>query len=143
MSKSKKKKPAPKHKPLSDKQKRFCEEYLIDFNATQAAIRAGYSKKTARQQGSRLLSNVDIQEYLKEIRGVLKERSLVTAESITRELEDARIMAMDIAKPSAAVTASSTKAKLHGLYEIDNAQKGAARSEELERLLAIAAGGDE
>ena len=61
----------------------------------------------------------------------------MTAESVTQELEEARIMAMNIAKPSAAVTASATKAKLHGLYEADNAQKGAARSEELERLLAV------
>ncbi|MFA9203068.1 MAG: terminase small subunit, partial [Flavobacteriales bacterium] len=40
------------------KQQRFIDEYLIDFNATQAAIRAGYSSDTAKQQGSRLLSNV-------------------------------------------------------------------------------------
>ena len=39
---------------LTDKQKRFCEEYLIDLNATQAAIRAGYSPKTAEQTASRL-----------------------------------------------------------------------------------------
>ena len=49
---------------LSAKQKRFCDEYLIDLNATQAAIRAGYSEKTADQQGSRMLANVKVQEYL-------------------------------------------------------------------------------
>ena len=41
---------------LTEKQKRFVEEYLIDLNATQAAIRAGYSPKTAAEQGSQLLS---------------------------------------------------------------------------------------
>jgi phage terminase small subunit len=46
---------------LSLKQKRFCDEYLIDLNATQAAIRAGYSKKTAASQGERLLRKVEIQ----------------------------------------------------------------------------------
>lgn len=46
---------------LTAKQARFVEEYLIDLNATQAAIRAGYSKKTARSQGQRLLTNVDIE----------------------------------------------------------------------------------
>ena len=40
---------------LTDRQERFCEEYLLDLNATQAAIRAGYSRKTANQQGPRLL----------------------------------------------------------------------------------------
>ena len=49
---------------LTDKQKRFCEEYLIDLNATQAAIRAGYSPKTAEQTASRLLRNVNVQEYI-------------------------------------------------------------------------------
>lgn len=49
---------------LTDKQKRFCEEYLIDLNATQAAIRAGYSPKTAEQTASRLLRNVKVQEYI-------------------------------------------------------------------------------
>src|ERR1044072_1639407 len=51
---------------LSDKQIRFCNEYLVDFNATQAAIRAGYSKKTANEQASRLLTNVSIKTYIDE-----------------------------------------------------------------------------
>ena len=49
---------------MTYKQKRFCEEYLIDTNGTQAAIRAGYSKKTARQIADRLLSKGDIKTYI-------------------------------------------------------------------------------
>lgn len=49
---------------LTDKQKKFVEEYLIDLNATQSAIRAGYSPKTANEQGARLLANVSIQEAI-------------------------------------------------------------------------------
>ena len=45
---------------LTPKQKCFINEYLIDLNATQAAIRAGYSPRTAKQQASRLLTNVDV-----------------------------------------------------------------------------------
>ncbi|HIJ48191.1 MAG: terminase small subunit [Gammaproteobacteria bacterium] len=45
---------------MTPKQQRFVEEYLIDLNATQAAIRAGYSKKTAKEQGARLLSKVNV-----------------------------------------------------------------------------------
>lgn len=49
---------------ISEKQQRFVDEYLIDLNATQAAERAGYSKKTAYSQGQRLLKNVEIQKAL-------------------------------------------------------------------------------
>lgn len=51
---------------MTDKQKRFCDEYLIDCNATQAAIRAGYSEKTARQIGEENLSKLDIKNYIQE-----------------------------------------------------------------------------
>lgn len=61
---------------LTAKQKRFCDEYLIDFNATQAAIRAGYSERTAYSQGQRLLKNVEVQKYLQE-RMAEKEKELI------------------------------------------------------------------
>lgn len=61
---------------LNGKQQRFADEYLIDLNATQAAIRAGYSKKTAKEQGSRLLSNVNIKTYISE-RMKEKEKELI------------------------------------------------------------------
>lgn len=50
--------------PLTPKQRRFTEEYCVDFNATQAAIRAGYSKRTAYSQGQRLLKHVEIKEAI-------------------------------------------------------------------------------
>lgn len=53
---------------LTAKQKRFCEEYIVDCNATQAAIRAGYSQKTARQIGQNLLTKVDIQNHISDLR---------------------------------------------------------------------------
>ncbi|HSP41826.1 MAG TPA: terminase small subunit, partial [Luteolibacter sp.] len=49
---------------LSAKQAAFCREYLVDLNGTQAAIRAGYSEKTARSQAGRLLTKVDIEEEI-------------------------------------------------------------------------------
>lgn len=51
---------------MNAKQRRFCDEYLIDCNATQAAIRAGYSKKTANEQAARLLANASIKSYIDE-----------------------------------------------------------------------------
>lgn len=61
---------------MTAKQLRFCDEYLIDLNATQAAIRAGYSKKTARQIGQENLTKPDIQEYI-EKRMSEKEEALI------------------------------------------------------------------
>jgi phage terminase small subunit len=49
---------------MTDKQKIFCDEYLIDLNATQAAIRAGYSKRTANRIGTENLSKPVIKEYI-------------------------------------------------------------------------------
>lgn len=57
---------------LTAKQQTFVKEYLVDLNATQSAIRAGYSEKTAQEQSSRLLSNVMVQE---EIQKAMNERS--------------------------------------------------------------------
>ena len=61
---------------LTAKQQRFCDEYLIDLNATQAAIRAGYSEKTANEQGARLLAKVSIKKYIDE-RMAEKEKKLI------------------------------------------------------------------
>lgn len=64
---------------LTDKQRRFCEEYVVDWNATRAAITAGYSKKTARQIATTTLSKVYIQDYINEIQKDLSKLSGVTA----------------------------------------------------------------
>ncbi len=61
---------------LTKKQKRFCDEYLINLNATQAAINAGYSEKTAYSQGQRLLKNVEVKKYISE-RMEEKDKSLI------------------------------------------------------------------
>ena len=71
---------------LTDKQKRFCEEYLIDLNATQAAIRAGYKEKTAYAQGQRLLKKVEAQEYLQELMDERSKRTEITADRVLQEL---------------------------------------------------------
>lgn len=71
---------------LTAKQKRFCEEYLIDLNATQAAIRAGYSPKTAEQTASRLLRNVKVQEYIAKRQKELSRSTEITQERVIKEL---------------------------------------------------------
>ena len=71
---------------LTAKQKRFCDEYLIDLNATQAAIRAGYSEKTATAQAARLLTNVNVQIYIQERKQDRVERTEITQDMVLREL---------------------------------------------------------
>lgn len=61
---------------LTAKQKRFCDEYLIDLNATQAAIRSGYSEKNARNIASENLSKPNIKEYIEQ-RMAEKESELI------------------------------------------------------------------
>jgi phage terminase small subunit len=71
---------------LTDKQKRFCEEYIIDLNATQAAIRAGYSEKTAYSIGQENLKKPEIAEFLKKVQNELSERTKIKAEDVINEL---------------------------------------------------------
>ena len=79
---------------LTDKQLRFCEEYVVDMNATQAAIRAGYSEKTANEQASRLLANVSVQEKISLLKKELSEKTGVNAQMVINEL--ARIAFGDV-----------------------------------------------
>jgi phage terminase small subunit len=67
-------------KGLTPKQDAFVREYLIDLNATQAAIRAGYSAKTAKQQGQRLLTNVDVAEAVQAGKASREERLGIDAD---------------------------------------------------------------
>ncbi|MCT8848245.1 terminase small subunit, partial [Glaesserella parasuis] len=71
---------------LTDKQQRFVEEYLIDLNATQAAIRAGYSADTARQIGAENLSKLVIQEAIQEAQNKRAARVNVTQDDVLKGL---------------------------------------------------------
>lgn len=79
---------------LTPQQQRFVEEYLVDLNATQAAIRAGYSAETAQQQGSRLLLNVVVGKAVADAMAERSVRTRVTADRVLTEL--ARIGLADI-----------------------------------------------
>jgi phage terminase small subunit len=78
---------------LTEKQAKFCDEYLIDLNGRQAAIRAGYSPHRADQQASTLLANRKVSAYIDKRMAVLSRRTGVTQERIMREL--ARIAFID------------------------------------------------
>jgi len=71
---------------LNAKQKQFVKEYLIDLNATQAAIRAGYSEKTARQIATENLAKPDISAAIEEAMAKRSERTEITQDMVLREL---------------------------------------------------------
>lgn len=71
---------------MTERQKRFVEEYLVDLNATQAAIRAGYSVKTANEQGSQLLTKLSIQQAISEAMAERSKRTGVNQDRVIVEL---------------------------------------------------------
>jgi phage terminase small subunit len=71
---------------LTPKQKAFCEQYLVDLNATQAAIRAAYSKKTARSISCELLTKPDISNYIGKLIEKRQKRTEVTADYVITNL---------------------------------------------------------
>jgi phage terminase small subunit len=71
---------------LRKKQETFCREFMVDLNGKQAAIRAGYSPKTADQQASRLLSNVKVKMEIERLSNQRDERVQLQADDVVREL---------------------------------------------------------
>ncbi|MDT0646321.1 terminase small subunit [Zunongwangia sp. F260] len=72
---------------LTNKQIRFCEEYVLDLNATQACIRAGYSEKTANRIGSENLSKLDIQYYISELKEQISKKAEITHQETLERLK--------------------------------------------------------
>ncbi|WP_066681702.1 terminase small subunit [Sphingomonas sp. CCH9-E2] len=69
---------------MNEKQARFAQEYIIDTNATQAAIRAGYSERTAYSQGERLLKHAEVRAEIARLRAKLSEKLEITAENVVK-----------------------------------------------------------
>lgn len=88
---------------MTKKQKRFCEEYLIDLNATQAAIRAGYSPDTAKAIGCENLTKPDIRAHIDLVMAERSRRTGVNADRVIRELAKiAFVNATDVIDPKTA-----------------------------------------
>ena len=123
---------------LNEKQKQFCEEYIIDLNGTQAAIRAGYSAKTANEQAAQLLAKLSIQEYICELKNKRSERVKYSQDELMRDILEVKNRCMQ-ANPvldkegnetgiwkfdsNGANKALDMLAKHVGFYETDNKQK--------------------
>jgi len=125
-----------KIKKLTPKQQRFVEEYCTDWNATQSAIRSGYSPDTARQIGHALLMNIDMQQAIDAHKAALTEKCLVSNEYIIGLLRDvAETGAQKISvkgqddgvkrmlDPASVAKSAELMGKHAGTWEADNAQK--------------------
>ena len=100
---------------LTPKQARFCEEYVVDHNGAQAAIRSGYSPAAAKEQACRLLTKAHVQARVAELHAAHSARLETTVDSITSQLREDRDLAHEKGQAGPAVQASMGEAKLHGL----------------------------
>lgn len=73
---------------LTDKQRKFVSEYLVDLNATQAAIRAGFSERTAGSMAQKLVAKSHIQEAIKAAQAQREKRTLVTVDYVVSSLRE-------------------------------------------------------
>lgn len=106
-------------RPLTSKQSRFIDEYMVDMNGAAAAERAGYSAKTSRAIACELLTKPDIQAHL-QARGAALARELeVTREAVVQGLLEAFEMAKADRQPGAMISSMAALAKLLGFYAVE------------------------
>lgn len=112
---------------LTAKQQRFCEEYLIDLNGTQAAVRAGYSIRTANEQSTRLLAKVHAQTYIQELKAKRSKDTEITAAMVLKRLADIAFTDIDTI-----VQVAETTEK-----EISYNEEGEAKEDEVTRMRVL------
>ncbi len=122
---------------LTPKQARFVEEYLIDLNATQAAIRAGYSAKTANEQGAQLLAKLSIRQAVAEAQTIRSKRTEITQDEVIQGLKREATLEGEGSSHSARVSAWAHLGKHLGMFT-DNLNLGGevtvAHEQALEQL---------
>ena len=101
---------------LTDKQTAFVREYLVDLNATQAAIRAGYSERTAYSAGQRLLKNVEIQRAVAAAQVKRARRVEIEAEDVLRGVIDVTAQARDSGDLKTALKGYELQGKHLGMW---------------------------
>ena len=102
---------------LTPRQQRFADAYVLTGNASEAAREAGYSERTARQQGSRLLSNVAVSAAIAERQAVHAQELGVTKQAIIDQLQEAIQMGREQMRPDVLIAGAMGLARLCGLLE--------------------------
>jgi len=80
---------------FTDKQRKFCQEYLKDLNAAQAAIRAGYKEKTAKEIGYENLTKPHVADYIAQLQAEVRERNNITIDMVVERINDLAIDALE------------------------------------------------
>ena len=101
---------------LSPKQERFAREYLVDLNATQAAIRAGYSPKTAYSMGQRLLKNVEVQAFIQSAKQERAEKLARSAQDVLNDIISVTAQARDEGDLKTALKGLELQGKHLGMF---------------------------
>lgn len=114
---------------LTPKQEMFCREYLIDLNATQAAKRAGYSDKTAREQAAQHLSKLSIQERIAELKAEREQRVQVDADYVLKQAVKLHERCMQEIKPKVVAGKQAKDPDGNNIFVFDSS--GAAKALEL------------
>ncbi len=124
---------------LGARQQRFVDEYLIDLNATQAAIRAGYSAKTADVQGSRMLGTVKVQQAISEAMAERSRRTGINQDRVVLELAKIALVKMtDIVDSQGRIRSTATDDDLACIESIKykSSESDTGSSEEREVKIA-------
>ncbi len=113
---------------LKGKQERFCQEYLVDRNGTQAAIRAGYSENSARQQASRMLTNAAVLARVRELQEEQAKRLAISQDYVMAQLMSTYNRCLE-ETPVMKFNPCTGQMEETGKYQFDS--KGALKSLEL------------
>lgn len=124
---------------LSEQRQRFVDEYLIDLNGTQAAIRAGYSPKTAQEQASRLLSNVMVQQAIAKRMAERSKRTGINQDRVVLELAKIALVKMtDIVDSQGRIKSTATDDDLACIESVKYKESESDTGSSVEREVKIA-----
>ena len=122
---------------MTPRKQRFVDEYLVDLNATQAAIRAGYSARTAEQQGPRLLGNVEIAQAVQAAQQARSHRVLINQDDVLRGLRREATLEGEGSSHAARVSAWGLIGKHLGMFVERRQQLGEDGQPVHPRLFAV------
>ena len=128
---------------LSLKQSRFVDEYLIDLNGAQAAIRAGYSPRCAKEQASRLLTYAHVQAEIEERNKDIEIRLEISRENVLEGFQEAYELAKTNNNPGAMTGANRELGKMCGYYEPEKKQIEFSQTGEKQHLRYLESLSDE
>jgi phage terminase small subunit len=107
---------------MNEKQARFAQEYLVDRNGAAAAVRAGYSSKTARQIGHKLLTHADVAKVVQKGEAEIAANAQVTREAVLNGFQEAIELGRSRADPGAMIAGWREIAKMCGFYAPERKQ---------------------